>query len=1058
MTSRPDLVDNIRPQANHADALAYLLSDTELSHGLSVATGYVSLDGLSQLARLTSDGRSVRLLIGASPPPGLGEAFPQALFDRAMVALGHDRDLSRFPPSRAAAKLTEIDAWLAAEHVEVRRYVDRFLHGKAYLLGDAPSARSALVTSANLTGAGLTSNLELGLVDYSPGVATRAFDWFDSLWDEADDFRDELRSLLFPAVELVSPRVVYLRALLELLDEGSEGPRAADPTVVALAPFQRDGYERALRILKRHHGVVYADGVGTGKTEIGLALVEEYERRQGLTTLVVAPAQLVSHWDQRLRAARLGAQVVSFHQFASDEQLVGPGAAQPRRHLRVDKDTYRLVIVDEGHAFRTPGTTWYRAMTRLMGGAPKDLALLTATPINNGLWDLYHLVMTFARHDRAFSPWGIESLKDLFIAAGANQRDAENLDPDVLFELADMVSVRRDRRFIARHYPSATFPDGTPVQFPAPVLSVERYDLDASHPSLVNDITSRLGRLTMARYRPSAYRVGDTPDGGEAALGALLQSSVLKRFESCWHACRLTLDRMAAAHRTFLAAWEQGRVLTGDQLAAATAMDLDDSGLAGWLAESETDEHDESVGAFEPHFRDHVSADLDLLIACLADLDGLDATADPKLAVLRRLLAEVRSDKVIVFSAFADTVRYLDEYLPALADGRERVAVIGAETDPDQRTALLARFCPDTVIHPGYVPPDGEVDLLLSNDVLSEGQNLQQAAAVISYDMPWNPQRVVQRYGRVVRLRSPHARVFLVTMLPAQGDLERFLSLESAIQRKIVAARPFGMEIDVVEAAEAAAAESVRAYAQRLVSNDPTLLDDSGGDDSFLSSLSGETLRAELRRAAAEGELERLRSLPWGIGAAFHQGTGIPSNGAPGTFLACRTANGSRHWRFVADNGDLLSAPGAILRRINPGDADGITSPDVDLDSAWQAATASIAEEHDEASASRSGGLSIGPVQRWARSLLEGVASSPQATAAYDALAVERSTLVRHDLADVKRDLDARRVSASEAATQVIAIIEFYGLDPVEMPPPQAVLDDDDIGVVCWMSVRPPAD
>ena len=1057
MTTRPDLVDNIRPQASHSEALSYILGDTDPAHGLSVATGYVSLDGLSQLANLTNDGRRVRLLIGAAPPPGLGEVFPLELFDRAMVALGQDRDLSRFPPSRAATKLTAIDAWLTAGHVEVRRYVDRFLHGKAYLLGSTSNARSALVTSANLTGAGLTSNLELGLVDYNPGVAGRALDWFEELWGNADDFVDELRSLLFPAIELVSPRTVYLRALLELLDESSDDSPAPDPTVVALAPFQRDGYERALRILQRHHGVIYADGVGTGKTEIGLALIEEYERRKGLTTLVVAPAQLVSHWDQRLRAARLGAQVVSFHQFANDEQLAGPDSAQPRRHLRVDKDTYRLVIVDEGHAFRTPSTTWYRAMGRLMGGTPKDLALLTATPINNGLWDLYHLVMTFARHDRAFSPWGIESLKDLFMEAGANQRDAENLDPDVLFELADMVSVRRDRRFIARHYPNATFPDGTPVQFPAPVLSVERYDLDTAHPNLVSDITSRLGQLTMARYRPSAFRIGDNPDGGEAALGALLQSSVLKRFESCWHACRLTLDRMVAAHRTFLAAWEQGRVLTGDQLTAATALDLDDTGLAGWLAESETGEHDEPVTAFEPHYRDHVSADLDLLVSCLADLGGLDAATDPKLASLRRLLAETRSDKVIVFSSFADTIRYLDEHLPARPDGRERVTVIGAETDPDQRTALLARFCPDTVVHPGYVPSDGEVDLLLSNDVLSEGQNLQQAAAVISYDMPWNPQRVVQRYGRVVRLRSPHDRVSLITMLPAQGDLERFLSLESAIQRKIVAARPFGMEIDVVEATETAAAESVRAYAQRLLDNDSTLLDDSANGDSFLTSLSGEGLRAELRRAAAEGELERLRSLPWGIGAAFHQGPETPSIGTPGTFLACRTADGSRHWRYLADDGEVLMAPGSILRRINPAGADGVASPDVDLDAVWRAVTASITEELDDASTARSGGLSIGPVQRWARSLLEGSVGSPQANAAYDALAVERSTMVRHDLADAKRSLEAREISASEAAKQVIDIVEFYGLDPVELPAPQAKLTDDDIGVVCWMSVRPAA-
>jgi len=103
------------------------------------------------------------------------------------------------------------------------------------------------------------------------------------------------------------------------------------------------------------------------------------------------------------------------------------------------------VIVDEAHALRSEDTTWCRAMERLLGGARKEVVLLTATPINNGRWDLYNLVMLFARHDKAFAAHGIDSVHDLFVAAGANERDPEALSPDVLFPLADAVSVRRDR-------------------------------------------------------------------------------------------------------------------------------------------------------------------------------------------------------------------------------------------------------------------------------------------------------------------------------------------------------------------------------------------------------------------------------------------------------------------------------------------------------------------------------------------------------------------------------------------------------------------------------------
>ena len=89
----------------------------------------------------------------------------------------------------------------------------------------------------------------------------------------------------------------------------------------------------------------------------------------------------------------------------------------------------------------------------MLGGERKDVVLLTATPINNGLWDLFNLVMLFARHDRALAPIGIDSIRAQFLVAGANERDAEALNPDALFPLADAVSVRRDRGLHRRELP-----------------------------------------------------------------------------------------------------------------------------------------------------------------------------------------------------------------------------------------------------------------------------------------------------------------------------------------------------------------------------------------------------------------------------------------------------------------------------------------------------------------------------------------------------------------------------------------------------------------------------
>jgi superfamily II DNA or RNA helicase len=1057
MPGLPYLLENLTDETTHAAALAFLVDDIATNHPLAIATGYVNLGGLHHLASIVTDGRKTRLLLGAVPDPALGADLPLQRFERTLQTLAADRDLARFPPSRAAAQLAQIDEWLKDPSVEVKRYVTSFLHGKAYLFGTAEDGRAALVTSANLNGAGLFANLELGLVHYGPPSAPTAIRWFDRLWGEAADFKDQLRTLLFPDPGLVDPETVYLRALLELYGDELDLQLPPSPiSSVALASFQRDGYERARRIIARHHGVIYADGVGTGKTEIGLAFIEEYAVRRGHHALVIAPAQLVSNWQERIDQARLPAQVISYQQLASDEQLAADATAVTRRHLHSARDTYRLVVVDEGHALRNPDTTWHRAMERLLGGERKDVLLLTATPINNGLWDLYNLVMVFARHDRAFAPVGIPSARDLFVRAGANQRDPENLDPDVLFPLADAVSVRRDRRFIEDNYPGATFPDGTQVRFPSPILATARYDLDEAHPGLFDEITGLISGLTMARYRPSAYELGGEETVAEATLGGLLQSGVLKRFESCWAACLITVSRMVSAHDAFIAAWdERGIVPSRAALRAAAEAEIDDAGLATWVMDTlEEDSDAKSIGEFRPEYRAAVAADRDLLARIRDRLAGLEPADDPKLAVLRRLLEESRSQKVAVFASFGDTIAYLDEHLPQGFSGRDRVVVVGSETNPDSRTAALARFSPRTVVRPDYVPPDGEVDLLLSTDVLSEGQNLQQAGAVISYDMPWNPQRVVQRNGRVIRLKSDHHEVHLTTLLPEPGDLEAVLRLEATIRRKVLAASVYGMESEVIEGVEA----ELRSYAARLEAGDDTLLDDQSTEE-HVGAFSGEELRALLLRAISEGEIDKLRSLPWGTGAAFRQGAGIPSSGPPGIFFACRTRSGERYWRFVDLDGQVLDAESEMLRRINPGSAPAwqLPEPGFDLEVAWQAAVASIVDEHNRRADPRADEERIGPAQRFALDLLRDPAVHlPQGAAeAEEALTVERSSTVRHALTDIRSRVTQGTISRDEAAREIVEVVESFGLQPVEAPPLLEPITDDDVGVVCWMAVLP---
>ena len=709
-------------------------------------------------------------------------------------------------------------------------------------------------------------------------------------------------------------------------------------------------------------------------------------------------------------------------------------------------------------------------MERLLGGSRKQVVLLTATPINNGLWDLYNLVMLFARHDRAFAAYGIDSVRGLFLAAGANERDPENLSPDVLFPLADAVSVRRDRRFIESEYAGQQFPDGTPVRFPTPRLTTRRYDLDASHPGLLDRIADAIDGLTMARYRPSAYELAASdelrcrgPARRTAALG-------------CPQALRVLLggvpgDRRAHARRPRgvpRCAWERGEVPSsrGAARGCARARPATPVWPRGWRRRSRATPTRGPPPSSTRDYGEEVRADRDRLQAIRDELAALDAAEDPKLAALLELLDASPAEKIAVFATYGATVRYLDEHLPARVGGRERVVVIGEETHPRPAHGGARALRPGHRRAAGLLPARREVDLLLSTDVLSEGQNLQQAQAVISYDMPWNPQRVVQRNGRVIRLRSPHDEVLLTTMLPEPGELERLLGLEARIQAKIVAAGVYGMESEVIEGSpqeEQRTYEELRAYSQRLVDGDAELLDEGEVES---GAFVGEQLRRLLERAFQEGEARARADAFLGVSArAFAR----PPRGA----RTARRASSSRCARPLcwASRGAALLA----LRRARRGTGggrrsrdpaadrpwggepvgEGLEDLDLDLECAWQVASADVVAQHNERADLREEQQPIGPRQRWALSVLRdpGVASPPGAEEAEEALSVGRSSAVRKALGAIESRLRGGEINLDVAAQEIVEAVERFGLRPVEEPPLPAKVTVDDLGVVCWMAV-----
>ena len=182
---------------------------------------------------------------------------------------------------------------------------------------------------------------------------------------------------------------------------------------------------------------------------------------------------------------------------------------------------------------------------------------------------------------------------------------------------------------------------------------------------------------------------------------------------------------------------------------------------------------------FRPALKKHLLEDARALIGLLDRVGTWQAERDAKLQALYRLVTEQHPDeKVLVFSQFADTVRYLRRGLQAA--GVERVAgVTGTSEDP---TALAYRFSPCS--NGKDAAPEEEVRVLLATDVLSEGQNLQDAHIVVNFDLPWALIRLVQRAGRVDRIGQRADEILCYSFLPAEG-VEKIINLRARVRQRL---------------------------------------------------------------------------------------------------------------------------------------------------------------------------------------------------------------------------------------------------------------------------------
>ena len=379
----------------------------------------------------------------------------------------------------------------------------------------------------------------------------------------------------------------------------------------------------------------------------------------------------------------------------------------------------------------------------------------------------------------------------------------------VLFNLLEEVMVRNTRPYIRAAYPNATI-KGKPVAFPNRRLHTVEYDLGATYGGLYDEIVAAIDSLSLAPYKLEAYKKKSAitdeeqhkfEEGREEGLVGIFKTRFLKRLESSIEAFRLSLRRALTFEETYKDYLLDRKVVSSKDFQKAIrflARDEEDDIAAGSMADeldavAEAKEYIESLPTVDLNQYDlrklthDVEADVKLLKSLYERTEGL-AAKDGKLERLKELLAgDLKGKKVLIFSTFKDTTRYLHKRLTEdakclKAAGNPHIRRIDSGNHPNERGHIIAQFAP--VASGRTSPPEQEIDILISTDVLSEGQNLQDCGLIINYDLTWNPIRLVQRNGRIDRIGSPHTEIGIYNLFP-EAELEALLHLIERLTDRI---------------------------------------------------------------------------------------------------------------------------------------------------------------------------------------------------------------------------------------------------------------------------------
>ena len=676
--------------------------------------------------------------------------------------------------------------------LEIKAYPSYNIHAKVYISRFYKEDRDfgrVITGSSNFSEAGLNSQYEFNVELKNKQDVLYALNKFEELWKDAVDLSDVYINTLKKDTWLndeITPYELYLKFLYEYFKDNLAKKDSLDiqlPKNFMKLEYQHEAVRTLSDIVDKYNGCFIADVVGLGKTYITAMYMQNLPGKK----LIICPPPIIESWEDAI--FDFGVRCAKVLSLGKLEQIKKQGY-----------EDYNYIFVDEAHRFRNEQTTQYQLLHEICYG--KKVVLITATPLNNSIYDFYPLIKLFQPPKDSDIP-GMKNLEGFFANAKGKLKALDKGTPEYLEEVKNIsntvrnkilkfIMIRRTRQDVKEYFKQDIekqglhFPD---VETPHRIT----YNYDEFTNNIFNQTIKKLKEFTFARYQPGnnlkdKYKLSDFAKTQEHNLVGFMKTMLVKRLESSKYAFLQTIERFISSYEQFIKMYNDGTVYVSKKIDVFDYLENDDEESLILALEKDHKAKIFNKSQFKDDFIEKLNFDLSILYFIKNAWSQISEDFK-KESFLKHLEQDnlLSKNKIIVFTESMETG--LDLYNSLFERYDNSVIFYSSGVCKYKNNSVSSKTVKD-LIHLNYDPKNKErsndIRILITTDVLAEGINLHRSNIIINYDLPWNPTRVLQRVGRVNRVGTKFDKIHIYNFFPT-STADNELGLEDNIKAKIQA-------------------------------------------------------------------------------------------------------------------------------------------------------------------------------------------------------------------------------------------------------------------------------